>query len=634
MNLIPSNVNPQPSNTKTSSPTSANTTMNNASLNNISLSSTSLSNASTGSPSFHPKQGQIIAGEVIDIKRNEVTILLKDQETITATLLQPAELKIGEQASFQVKSVSSNTINLQLLTKSIPASIQLTIKSALEAASLPITDKNQEIVQELLNHNMSINKQSVQNLFRQSLLYKEASIPSLVLMAKHHIPMNDANVKQFENYRNYEHRIVKEIDSLSNTFPTLIEGLNQVHSLHEINNFHNQFLDILLSSEGNMGGSNNSTLVLSTNSKQELLNLLSSYSLSDQLQSDIANGKANLFDVVTVLNQNNELAVQEDEYNLERLMTMEEVDPSKLPLKQDAFNTPLVDDILRQYQNYQQDQGQLGSFLSKQDRVTLLSDLRNLSLPEHAKELILVGKITTSETLSLIKSYLPMANESTTIDILSSNVYKTLIKEQLLAEWTFTPNSLTKKEAVPKLYDKMYEQLSKLEELTSKMTTAQDSLHNEMSLHKSSSDISNLKQNLDFMKTLNELFTYVQLPLRFKDKTIHSELYVYTNQKELKKNKDQISVLLHLDMDYLGSMDIHVNLNHNQITSRFYLETEESVNLVKDHIESLENALNQKGYLFNSEIVKKEREIDIVEDFIEKESQMSSLKRFSFDIRA
>ena len=153
-------------------------------------------------------------------------------------------------------------------------------------------------------------------------------------------------------------------------------------------------------------------------------------------------------------------------------------------------------------------------------------------------------------------------------------------------------------------------------------------------LNKLETNMTNTKENLDFMKTLNELFTYVQLPLHMKGKTVHSDLYVYTKKKDLRKNKNAVSALLRLDMDYLGSMDIHVNLHYNQLQTKFYLETEDSIQLVREHIGELEETLLTKGFLVHSEIMKKEKEMDIVEDFIEKETQNSGLKRYSFDIRA
>jgi flagellar hook-length control protein FliK len=145
--------------------------------------------------------------------------------------------------------------------------------------------------------------------------------------------------------------------------------------------------------------------------------------------------------------------------------------------------------------------------------------------------------------------------------------------------------------------------------------------------------VKNLQENLHFMKDLNQLFTYLQLPVQMENQDIHSELYVFTNKKALRAKKE-LSVLLHLDMPNLGSLNIHVTLEHNMVKAKFYPEEKAAKAILTDNVTSLDEALRKKGYLFSYEVMDAYQKPDFVKDFIEQNAEESSPARYSFDIRA
>ena len=593
------------------------------SINNTSY--TAREPARVAAPAADLSAGKILTGEIIDIKRNEVSIKLSDKSIITLAYKGKSELKIGQEITFQITTTKKTPPGMKLIDNIPP--LKSTVQEALEAAGLPKTEQNTEIVRELLNHQMSIDKQSIQDMVRNSLIYKDAKVSTLVLMLKHNIPLNEANVEQFENYRNYEHRIVKEIEEITDILPSFIDDVNRMESSDKVSSFNQEMINLLLLEDMPEVSTASSLLSLSQKESEELLLLLDKYPLDENLRTNIVNGKVNLTDLVAALHTDFELAGQADEALIETLMADGEVDPSKLVFNQDAFKGPLVEQIMEQFSFYQHEAGQIGAFLPLEDRISLLNNLQNLPLTDDIAQAVSTGTITTGEILTIIKEALPSMDKNTAHDILSGKGCQKIIKEHLLGKWTLTPGKLTEENAVPNLYEKIYKQLHKLEELTHIFKDSNEVLEKSGFLNKLETNVTNTKENLNFMKTLNELFTYVQLPLHMKGKTVHSDLYVYTKKKDLRKNKNAVSALLRLDMDYLGSMDIHVNLHYNQLQTKFYLETEDSIQLVREHIGELEETLLAKGFLVNSEIIKKEKEMHIVEDFIERETQNSGLKR-------
>lgn len=78
-----------------------------------------------------------------------------------------------------------------------------------------------------------------------------------------------------------------------------------------------------------------------------------------------------------------------------------------------------------------------------------------------------------------------------------------------------------------------------------------------------------MTENLNFMKTLNETFPYIQLPIKLQNQNAHADLYVMTRKEALKKNPDNLKVLLHLDMEHLGTLDIRIAKENTAVSLNF-----------------------------------------------------------------
>ena len=144
------------------------------------------------------------------------------------------------------------------------------------------------------------------------------------------------------------------------------------------------------------------------------------------------------------------------------------------------------------------------------------------------------------------------------------------------------------------------------------------------------------RQNLSFMEAINNVFPYIQLPLKFKETPAHGELYVYEKKKALQPS-DNLSALLHLELEALGVMDIFITLAGTHVTTRFSMSDKESGNLIQTELPKLTDALALKGYTLQSEVTIREPETEntptLLEQFLE-EHAPGGLNRYTFDIRA
>lgn len=178
----------------------------------------------------------------------------------------------------------------------------------------------------------------------------------------------------------------------------------------------------------------------------------------------------------------------------------------------------------------------------------------------------------------------------------------------------------------------MDEYYQRLNELVNKLSqSAENSLKDSQPLMKS---VTNLQNNVDFMNQLNQTFTYIQLPLKMNQNQANGDLYVFTNKKNLAKKDGNLSAFLHLDMQSLGAVDVYVTMKMEKLSTKFYLEREELMDFMEENIHFLNERLENKGYSVNSQVLKREKDVNVMEEMLNKESNIPLLSKYSFDVRA
>ena len=143
-----------------------------------------------------------------------------------------------------------------------------------------------------------------------------------------------------------------------------------------------------------------------------------------------------------------------------------------------------------------------------------------------------------------------------------------------------------------------------------------------------------MNDNLDFMKLLNQTFQYIQLPLKMQGQNAHGDLYVMTRKESIKKNPDHLKVLLHLDMENLGTLDIQIAKENTAVSANFFVEEKNIMKLLERNMNLLSDAINEQGYAFTSELSLKEKQLDIIKDFMSADAPVGDIKRYNFDLRA
>lgn len=265
-----------------------------------------------------------------------------------------------------------------------------------------------------------------------------------------------------------------------------------------------------------------------------------------------------------------------------------------------------------------------------------LSDaLQKAGFSEETVNACLKGELPAKELLTelgrLVKDgRLSTEQKNGILELLKDNGFLENLKKGLTEKFLLTPDEVGEDGQVEKLYERLDSQLSRMNQALQGMTKGNPAL---------SQSIQNLSSNVEFMNQLNQMFTYVQLPLKLSGQEAAGELYVYTNKKNLAKKDGQVSALLHLDLKHLGEIDIHVSLRDSHVSTKFCLSDEKALDLVAANIDTLNQRLMKRGYSMDASFEQKDKAQHPIDEMLDRDKKVSSKEKVlisssSFDARA
>lgn len=279
-------------------------------------------------------------------------------------------------------------------------------------------------------------------------------------------------------------------------------------------------------------------------------------------------------------------------------------------------------------QTVQENGKELRETLSEGELQNLSRSYRQAGAPASLVKEILTGNITGKQLLEQTQGLLTqeqLPEKEKLLSVMEGRAFKQVLKGELKGQFLLEPEEVGQEHSVERLYERMNTQLRQLSRALSEAGAEGTPL---------AKTVSNLSGNLEFMHQLNQMFTYIQLPLKMQNQNANGELFVYTNKKSLAKKDGAVSALLHLDMENLGSVDVHVTLREEKVSTKFYLKDDAALDLVEAHIDMLNERLQKRGYLFQAEFLQSPDEKNVVTEILSKDSGVKVLSGRSFDARA
>ena len=167
--------------------------------------------------------GQTLQGEIIAVKGDEVQLAILKDVIIDARLAQSMNLTPGTSMPFQVKANTSQGLSLIPLftnTAADPNALK-----ALDMAQVPVNERSLEMVQTLMEKGMPIDKQSIQEMYREVVAFKDALVRDIVNLHQMKIPVNQENLTQLSLYQNNQHYLKDSFSEIGNAIGEQLESL-------------------------------------------------------------------------------------------------------------------------------------------------------------------------------------------------------------------------------------------------------------------------------------------------------------------------------------------------------------------------------------------------------------------------
>ena len=574
-------------------------------------------NTATGATAVAPRQGvqQLVAavremtvgnvfeGTVNQMKHGQVTLGLVNGQTIHARVAGNVKLTVGQSMFFQVKANDGNTVEIRPYTNGNLDNP--TLLKALDAAGVPAAEHTIEMVNAMMEEQMPIDRSSIQTMAKNIAGFEQENVKDLVQMAKLDIPITRENVVHFFNYKQDQAAITRE-------FENVLQGLQEVYQ------------------DENLGGKQLAAIsdrVWQVIQGEEIP--MTAESMKEYMESGWS--PAEFSQSVGVSYGEESMPAMQDATERSEIPTVETFpipEKNMVSIDQSVIEAPGQEKP--EYPPHT-----LGAVLSEADTQKLAEMVEKLDLPRESLEPIFTEegeinpKLTVSESMDqLNRIFTQSGGEEHTRelrDILTSRQFRNVLRDALEQQWTIKPDEV-RKDTVKRLYENLEHQLKQMEQIV------KDSGQQNTPLAKA---VNQLQGNLEFMSQINQSYQFVQIPLQMSGQPAQSELYVYTNKKNLADPDGELSAFLHLDMEHLGSTDVSVRMKHKQVRTDFYMEDDRSYALVEAHAEELTRRLEEMGYQCGISVEAREHKMDFVEDFLKKDQPAGGvLHRYSFDVRA
>lgn len=556
--------------------------------------------------------GTTIQGEIIAKNGNEVQIRIDKDTVLQARLEQDVNVEEGQNIRFQVKNNGTTLTLSPLLTNTAQAD---NVYKALQMAGLPINENTVAMTDEMMKLGMSIDSRSLQNMFKDVVTHTDASATDVVFLHKMDMPLTESNLRQIQNYTELQHEVVKGMQDVTDALQGLINSSTGGADVAA-------GVDIAAGA----AGVDEDTLTQYQNLVKELI--------SDTLMGMLPDGAGaagdetggNLTGGITGAALAGEtLAGGITGDALAAGVSGADLAGEALADVPLSVNAALVKGVL---QDAAFSELLNNGLFTEEEASGFLKEAAGL-LTE--KGITLSGNTTQEMMKALLDITAGNTQEAESLQrLFSGKVWKNLLESTVKTQWSLTPETLPKEGEVGKVYEKIIKSLHTLNE------TLQQSGAQNTALQES---ITNLSENIDFMNQLNQMYTYVQLPLKMQNGEKNGELYVFTNKRSLAEKDGEVSALLHLTMEHLGPLDVYVKMNQGKVSTEFTVEKEETLLFLEKNMSILTDRLQKRGYDISCKMKVKdeagEPENPVERLLMEKQNGAVSVHaQYAFDVRA
>ena len=367
--------------------------------------------------------GQTIQGTVVSRDGTSAQIALRQDMMISARIDQSINLVLGQNMSFEVKANSGSVLSLSPLYANMAN--EATIMRALNAAGLPETANNIEMVAVMMEEGMPIDKESLGNISRLLMEFPTQNPASLIQLTRRGIAVTESNFEQFEIYQNANHQLLGSAETIMSELPNIFHELLGEGKVSQAYAFYENVLDIFT------GGGAEGELLQKGDGNAALSGGI----------IETADGSVGVKDAQAA-------AAEIKNASGEAVLDMVGASKNEGVAGANSEQTPVLTD--KQW-------NALGNML------------KELGIDENTAEQIKNGEMTSKEALALIRGLIPKAGASEQHArmmerILDGKEFESLLKSEIGKQWLIEPKNVADPHKVEQLYERIREQSARLQE--------------------------------------------------------------------------------------------------------------------------------------------------------------------------
>ena len=547
--------------------------------------------------------GQTIEGRVVSVEtsangQRTAQIDIGNQTVVSARLDSSMALAEGANVTFQVRTGMSGTISLNPLYRN--TAMDSSALRALSQAGISPDAQTLQMVREMMSSGLSIDRESVQTMARAMTEFPNAEMTTLTAMRGLDLPITENTLTQFSNYQNYQHQIISSISDLMNGLPQAFTTMTQTGNAVQALDMYGAMMRMFTVPEEEVIdrpylnataaeapaavlGDVTSGLPGSTAGEASLLP--EGFAFAEQATAGAAGAEAGIEDFNPFGGMDKQTAaVAAENAAVVELASGGDRTPASAPARTlMPDGTPVSGQPAQGAGLQEPDTAEPFGALVRQ--VGLTGDIENMSASDLMK--------------ALSEQYRQTAHTSPALDqawtkLFSSKEFNGLLQDTMTNQWLLRPEQVGEKGNIEALYGRLGKHAQQLTNLLESTLGPNTPL---------AQNAANLSNNLDFMNQLNQMFQYVQLPLKMQNQNAHGDLYVYTNRRSLARDDGTVSAILHLDMEALGPLDVYLKMQDNKVNTNFYMADDAALDLVAEHIEELNERLQKRGYTMTARMM-------------------------------
>lgn len=542
------------------------------------------------------KNGDTFSAKVVNTSGENVTLRLSNGNLVNARLSSDMNISEGQTVSFEIRN-SGNSIRISPLLTNTSADIS--VLKALDQASLPVNDTSVAMTTEMMKAGLSIDRQSLAGMYESILNNPGAKIGDAVDLAKLGLRINESNLANIESYKNLSYQIDQGMQTIAEkTDQALLDlvsggdtaGATRVMSsiIESVTSYMSETGDPLVSENMVQGADPGA-------SSQAEVSGTENVNLTEESGDSGATGTG---DAGTAINTVSSEA-SSGNVTEEAVKTAADSDPASRALE-----------LLKALQSGQMSKADTDNVLQKPENantgaVPSDSPAHASSITEDFSRAVDVFRQITGEAdykpadlqsfLKDISAFQAKAFAEGNIgglkELVSSGSVRDLVFGVLKDQWSISPSEVADKDKVEALYKRLGEQINIIKD-----GLASVNAQNTPAFQAAD----NMGSNLDFLNQINQMYAYIQLPLKLSGgDNAHGDLYVYSNRKNMSSDDSTVTAFMHLDMDHLGPVDVYVSMDiksGGKVQTNFTVADDEILSFLEENIHILNERLNKRGY--------------------------------------